>query len=117
MTADDVKRLVRQQLASQKAMTGELHARLLRQLVQPRLLGIIVRTVQGGQIEQTIEKMWLLFEENASEEDRMSEQDGYKIVYNEEQRIFGLVGKGFAADAHPVLLGLYGDFMTTFWAM
>ena len=53
--------------------------------------------------------VWLVGQENPP--------DGYKIVLLEDGSQFGLASNGFLNDKAPILVGWYGDLLTTFLGM
>jgi hypothetical protein len=111
MTADEVKQLIEDQVAGRSTGTQAHGVDLRLCLVSPTLIQVISRAVDNGKIQDAVEQVWLVLEE------KPLERDGYKIVFDEKMGMFGLASKGFTHDAHPVLCGLYGDFMTTLDAM
>lgn len=54
------------------------------------------------------EELWLVFEEGPKS------GEGYKVVYDEDLKMFGLAVNGIS---EPVLLGLYGGFVETLNSM
>ena len=64
----------------------------------------------GPQLYSTA-NVWLVFEEDAIS------CVGYKIAFDEEERIFGPASVGFPEDKHPVMCGWHGTFVTTFLGM
>ncbi len=85
-------------------MSPDTHGLDLRRcLVAPRKLTV---DLDGGGAED----VWLVLEENPGT------NDGYKIVYDEAARRFGLATPGFEKD-QPFLIGWYGDFPTALRSM
>jgi hypothetical protein len=111
MNAADVSRIVHDQIGANKTLPNSHGVELNRCLTSPVTIKVIHRKVLKGQIEDSVETVWLVLEE------RPSEKDGYKIVFNEQRGIFGLASIGFANDPYPVLCGYYGDFPTTLASM
>lgn len=111
MNAADVSHIILDQVGNRASLPNSHGVDLCRCLVAPTLVKIIHRRVLGGEIEDSIETVWLVLEE------RPSEKDGYKIDFNEQRRSFGLASAGFPNDPFPVLYGYYGDFPTTLASM
>ena len=108
MSIKQVKTLVRSQADGHYADTK--HGITLSQaLVEPQPITVIVRIVRDGKISDKHERAWLVGREPGP--------DGYQIVMQAEGHHFGLASLGFASDPHPVLVGWYGDLVTTFMAM
>lgn len=96
MTVEEERAFIREQVAALEPIgLGAL-------AVSPRWDSIIVR--DGRNAEETI-SAWIVGEERP---------DGYKIIMRDDGSEFGLATAGFAADAHPVLVGWYGDLESTF---
>ena len=111
MSAVDVSRIVYDQVGTSECLPNSHGVDLRRCLTTPTLIKVIHRRVLNGEIEDSIETVWLVLEE------RPSEKDGYKIVFNEQRGLFGLASPGFPKDPFPVLCGYYGDFPTTLASM
>lgn len=111
MTGEDVAETVRQQIGGNWGLSNCNGVDLARSVVSPTAIKIINRHVSDGTISDEVIGVWLVLEECAEK------RDGYKIVFDEKTGHFGLASPGFSSDAHPVLCGWYGDFLTTFEAM
>lgn len=111
MTGDDVRQLVMSQLGGAGIEPVYYGIDLRRSLVPPVPIKVINRRVRNGELEDQVIDAWLVLVEN-------SEQNGgYRIVYSESHDSFGLAVSGFKDDAYLVLIGLYGDFVTTLEGM
>jgi hypothetical protein len=111
MTASDVQSFVLAEIGEDWSRTNAHRVDLRSCLVEPRRMQIICRTVRDGQVTQETHEMWLVLEE------RPKTKDGYKIVFDESRKTFGLASPGFPTDAHPCLDGYYGDFWATLEGM
>ena len=111
MNANDVSKLVIQEIDGRISLPNSHGVDLKPCLVTPILIPVINRSVRQGKREDFIERVWLVLEE------KPFEKDGYKIVFNEQRQMFGLASCGFDTDLHPVLCGYYGDFRTTLAGM
>ena len=79
-------------------------------LVKPSRTKMILRLVRNGNIEDSTLEVWIVLRE-------LPAGDGYSIVYDDVCDQFGLASAGFPEDRHPMIVGYYGDFWTTFKAM
>jgi hypothetical protein len=111
MNAVDVSQIIKDQVGSSESLPTSHGIDLRRCLTKPTLIKITHRRVLRGKIRDSTETVWLVLEE------RPAEKDGYKIIFNVEQGIFGLASPGFPEDPFPVLCGYYGDFPTTLASM
>ena len=111
MNSNEVMHLVRRQIAGRSSLPNSHGVVLGNCLVRPTRIKVINRIVQEGKIRDSVETVWLVLEENPHE------KDGYKVVFSEQQGMFGLASVGFETDQHPVLCGFYGDFPTTLSSM
>jgi hypothetical protein len=111
MTDREVAEIVRQEIGDNWDGSNDQGVDLARSVVSPTRINVIDREVRRGTNQDRVISVWLVLEE------RIKERDGYKIVFDEASRRFGLVSSGFSSDRHPVLCGWYGDFATTFEAM
>jgi len=78
-------------------------------LVAPRLISVIARTVRNGGKKDENLTAWLVGQENGT--------DGYQIILRDDGLQFGLASKGFPHDKAPILVGWYGNLLTTFLGM
>ena len=107
MTVEEVRERIHSQVDGH--LSEMKHGITLKQaLIPPKEITLIVRIVLAGRIKESKETVWLVGRESA---------DGYKIVMREEVPQFGLASSGFPSDHYPVLVGWYGDLLTTFMAM
>jgi hypothetical protein len=103
MTADEVRALVETEIAGDWSRTNHHGCDLRRCLVEP-----VLRDYEDGSNPPQRLRLWLVLEETPEH------SGGYKIVFNEESRMFGLVVPG---RGHAVLIGYYGNFLETYAAM
>jgi hypothetical protein len=111
MTALEVQSYVLAEISSEWGRSNTHGVDLRSCIVEPRRILVIWRTVRDGQIAQENREVWLVLEE------RPTSKDGYKIVFDESRKTFGLASSGFPSDLYPCLCGYYGDFWTTFEGM
>lgn len=109
MTVDEVRALVRVQSSGYLTVVNEHRITLKEALVAPRIISVIARQVKNGRVKEENLTVWLVGEEKLT--------DGYKIVLRNDGSQFGLASSGFAHDKMPVLVGWYGDLLTTFLGM
>lgn len=100
MDADDISKLIREQIAEVGSPSNPHGVDLNQCLVTPTPIQVIARSVLNGKTEDTIERVWLVLVE------RPPENYGYRIVFSEQHAAFGLASPGFPGDKHPVLCGL-----------
>lgn len=111
MNATEITELVRSQIQDAWDTTNLHHVDIRKALVSPRLIKVIQRLVKKGKIHDTLLDVWLILVENPAS------GTGYRIVAASDGSKFGLASEGFPTDAHLVLTGWYGDFLTTFHGM
>ena len=111
MTGKEVADIVRAQIGDKWEGPHSHGIDLSRCLVPPTEISIIARTARKGRVSDEVLRVWLVLEE------RIVERDGYKIVFNETMRSFGLVSSGYASDSNPILCGWYGGFMSALEGM
>jgi hypothetical protein len=105
MTSAEIRATVEREIAGDWSRTNAHRCDLRRCLVNPEKRRFQDESpVRAGMIE-----LWVVLEELPAS------CDGYKIVYGEERRLFGLACPGIAG--HEVFLGWYGTFLETFEAM
>jgi hypothetical protein len=108
MTSDDVSKRIEAEIGGRWS-DSNLHGIDLRQcLVRPTLTKVIHQRVRDGRIHEELVEVWLVLEE------KPIERNGYKIVFDEDSLSFGLA---WSSAPHPLLFGLYGDFITTMKAI
>ena len=111
MTAAEIHSLVRDQIAGRWNETNGHRVDLKKSIITPAKTKLIHRLVQKGKTKEEIIDVWIVLEEEPQK------KDGYKIVFDEKSRMFGLASVGFPSDPHPCLDGFYGDFWTAFKGM
>ena len=109
MTAEEVRALVRIQSTKSLTAVNDHSITLEDALVAPRMISVIARQVKNGRLKDENLKVWLVGQENRT--------DGYKIVLRGDGSQFGLASNGFLNDKAPILVGWYGDLLTTFLGM
>lgn len=78
-------------------------------LVAPRMISLIARQVKNGRVKDENLTAWFVGQERRP--------GGYKIVLSEDGSQFGLASNGFPHDKALILVGWYGDLLTTFLGM
>ena len=111
MNAAEVSQIIKDQIGGSKSLPNSHGIDLHRCRTPPTLIKVIHRKVIGGKTKDSTETVWLVLES------RPGDKDGYKIIFNEQRRSFGLVSTGFPKDPFPVLCGYYGDFPTALACM
>jgi hypothetical protein len=106
MSSIDVQAVVMAEIAGDFSRSNAHGVDLSRCLVEPRR--VICRNtfpkLNGGKPLE----LWIVLEESPGK------KDGYLIVFDDQQRIFGLaIGDGDT----PVFLGFYGTFLNTLQGM
>jgi hypothetical protein len=109
MTAEEVRILVRVQSTGSLTAVNDHRITLGDALVATRMISVIARQVKNGLVKDENLSVWLVGQENRP--------DGYKIVLPDDGLQFGLASNGFSHDQFPILVGWYGDLMTTFLGM
>lgn len=99
MHSSEITNLIQAELSS-RSLPLRAHPDLGRCLVAP------TRASFAGEGEGNITDLWLVLEE------RPETEDGYKIVFDEQTRQFGL-----ATGKRKVFIGFYGTFIQTLEAM
>jgi hypothetical protein len=108
MTVEQVQALVRAQSAGNLAAVNGHRVTLEHALVAPQMISVVARQVEGRVKDESID-VWLVGQENRPE--------GYKSILHEDGSQFGLASVGFPHDRSAILVGWYGDLLTTFMAM
>jgi hypothetical protein len=109
MTAEQVRELIELEVAGDWSLTNAHGCDLRRCLVPPLEREYDDRRAGQPLVEPPpVIRLWLVLEELP--EDR----SGYKIVYGEEARMFGLAVPGITRD---VFIGYYGRFLDTYRGM
>jgi hypothetical protein len=111
VTASEVTALVSDQIGDRWSETNLHGVNLRDSLVPPKRMRFIHRQVQSGKVVDSALDAWLVLEE------RPTTRDGYKIIYDEQQKMFGLASPGWDTDPHPSVDGFYGDFWSAFKGM
>jgi hypothetical protein len=109
MRAEEVRALVHLQSIGNLTAVNDHRITLGDVLVAPRMISVIARQVKNGHTNDESLNVWLVGQENRP--------DGYKIVLRDDGTQFGLASNGFPHDEFPILVGWYGDLMTTFLGM
>jgi len=108
MTTEEVQALVR--IQSAENLDAVNHSIALKDaLVAPRLISVIARDVRNGRVKDKNLTVWLVGQEKRP--------DGYTIILRDDGLQFGLASKGFPHDEAPILVGWYGNLLTTFLGM
>jgi len=108
MTTEEVQALIR--IQSAEHLDALNHSIALKDaLVAPRLISVIARDVRNGRVKDEELTVWLVGQEKGP--------DGYKIILRDDGLQFGLASKGFQHDKAPILVGWYGNLLTTFLGM
>jgi hypothetical protein len=103
MTSDEVANIVRSQIGDNWDVRNSHGVDIVRCLVRPVEVDIVFRRVRSGEVSDELLRVWLVLEE------RVVERDGYKIVFDEGSRSFGLAVA--MEDSLPMFLGIYGSFI------
>jgi hypothetical protein len=111
MNAYQVRELVEAQIGDGWATTNHHGVDLRSALVTPEKIKVIERSVRSGKLRDRLVEVWLVLVE------KTDAGTGYKIVFREQEAMFGLASEGFPKDEYLVLCGWYGDFMSTFQGM
>ena len=104
MKASDVSEIIEQEIAGNWSLSNAHGVALKRCLVVPTKRIYEDSFNQGETLE-----LWLVLEEVPED------QSGYKIVFGEDARMFGLAVKGFGNE--DVFLGFHGSFLETLEGM
>jgi hypothetical protein len=112
MTPDAVRQLVHGQIKERWDTSNAHGIDLRRCLVDPVLVKMDHQRPVGEGIPalREIIDVWVVLEEYPGD------RDGYKIVYDETNGMFGLAITG-EGEVRPFYLGAYGDFVTALQAM
>ncbi len=106
MTPEEVKQLVEQQINGQWDLRNDHHCDLRKCLVFPEKGKYLDPDNQYQQVE-----FWLVFE------DYPETRIGYKIIYDENEGMFGLASPSTSKDEYPIFIGYYGDFIDAYMSM
>jgi len=107
MTIEEVRALVRAQSVGNLEVVS--HGITLKEaLVEPELIAVIARQVNNGRLNDEDLNVWLVGREKGPE--------GYRIILSEDGSWFGLASS-CKHDKAPILVGWYGDLLTTFVGM
>jgi hypothetical protein len=109
MTVEEVRALVLIQSTRSLTAVNDHGVTLEDALVAPRMISVIARQVKNGRVKDEDLNVWLVGQENRT--------DGYKIVLRDDGSQFGLASSGSPHDKVPILVGWYGDLLTTFLGM
>jgi hypothetical protein len=111
MDATSIGALIRSQIGDAWDTTNAHGVDLREALLLPELVTVIHRQVRDGKLHDALVDVWVVLIENPKA------RSGYRLVAAEDGSTFGLASDGFPSDQHLVLVGWYGDFLTTFRAM
>jgi hypothetical protein len=111
MKSEDIRKIVEAQIGTAWDTTNLHGVDLRKSLVKPERIQLIARNVKDGELEDKPMEVWIVLIEDPET------QTGYRIVANDDGSEFGLASEGFKEDKHPVFIGWYGDFLTTYEAM
>ena len=109
LTVEEVQALVRVQSAGKLTAANDHRITLEDALIEPRMIPVIARQVENGGVKDETLTVWLVGQEG--------QPDGYRIVLRDDGSQFGLASRGFPEDKVPILVGWYGDLLTTFLGM
>jgi hypothetical protein len=109
MTAEEVRASVRLQSTGNLTVVNGHRITLEKALVAPRMISVIARQVKNGRVKDQNLNVWLVGQENHA--------DGYQMILRDDGLQFGLASPGFPDDKFPILVGWYGDLLTTFLGM
>ncbi len=109
MTADQVRELIRVQIADNLTTKNDHRISLEQALVTPQRISVIARQVADGRLKDEALNVWLVGREDSS--------DGYKIIIRDDGLQFGLASTGFPNDKDPILVGWYGSLLSAFVSM
>ncbi len=110
MTADDVRKLVLEQIDDEWEETNSHGVDLRSALVKLRRTKMIDRRVRQGKLKDALADVWIVLEE-------LPDGGGYTVFYDDDRTEFGLASDGFPDDEHLVICGYYGDFWNAFKGM
>ncbi len=106
MTSEEVRQLVEQQIDGRWDLRNDHNCDLRKCLVDPERKKYLDPDNEYQEIE-----FWLVLEEDPET------KGGYKIIYDEKERMFGLACPGTEKDRRPIFIGYYGDFPDTYMSM
>jgi hypothetical protein len=109
ITVEEVRALVCRQSTKILTSVNDHHISLKDALIAPQIISVIARQIKKGRVEDENLTVWLVGQEQRP--------DGYKIVLRDDGSQFGLASSGFPQDKIPILVGWYGDLLTTFLGM
>lgn len=112
MTSLEVRQIVEKEIGDAWQTTNHHNVNLREALVIPHQITVIERSVHKGKLKDRLIQAWVVLVER-----RQDNLEGYRIVMQETEPIFGLASQGFPTDKFLVLSGWYGDFMATFKGM
>jgi len=104
MEASEVSAIIEHEIAGKWSLSNAHGVDLRRCLVPPTRQLYEDSFKEGGRIE-----LWLVLEEIPED------KSGYKIVFDEGSRMFGLAIEG--AHKHNLFIGFYGTFLETLAGM
>jgi hypothetical protein len=109
MTIAEIRDLIRIQIEDPVPAVKDHSVAVRNMLVDPARIQVIARDVTKDGVRDELLDAWLVGQEESG--------DGYRIVFCEQQRVFGIALRGFQSDQHLVLVGWYGDLFSAFVSM
>ena len=106
MTSKEVQQLVEQQIDGRWDLRNDHDCDLRNCLVIPEKKQFLDPDNEYQQIE-----LWLVLEGDPET------RNGYKIIYDEREGMFGLATPGTKEDRRPIFIGYYGDFLDAYMSM
>ena len=110
MTAAQVATIVDTELEACEALDN-WHGITLENVHQHKVVPPVLRTFADGSSEELL-KLWIVIDECPGDE-----RDGYLVVFNETNRLYGLATKRAVKGPGPVFIGYYGNLIETLDAM
>ncbi|HYX71806.1 MAG TPA: hypothetical protein VE732_03480 [Nitrososphaera sp.] len=104
MESSEISEIIEREINDNWSLSNAHGVELKRCLVPPTKLVYQDSFKEGETIE-----LWLVLEEIPED------KSGYKIIFDEESRMFGLATGG--AHGHDVFIGFYGTFLETLEGM
>jgi hypothetical protein len=108
MTSADVGAIVEAELSGDRARFNALGVDRRGFVIPPRQAACRIPPLPPNQGADQARELWIVFEE------RSGTKDGYLVIFDEQERDFGLAVWG---EDVPVLIGFYGSFLDTLEGM
>jgi hypothetical protein len=106
VTSEELRQLVEQQIDGRWDLRNDHNCDLRKCLVVPEKKIYLDPDSEYQEIE-----FWLVLEEEPET------RNGYKIIYDEKERMFGLASPKTEKYQYPIFIGYYGDFLETYMGM